>query len=258
MSRYCGSNVERTILDGPVGSGKSATLLLILNHLICARKENAESNNYDVLLYFPRMSRWIAGYYPYYHVNTVYEQPELAKDILKLTRLLNPHLLASGQPPREASTSDTENVITDLSELLGELSRRKVLILADEVNALFSPLSYRDVDSKQLSFDRMPVLQLIRDFILDHRHSLLGATCNSKPELSILDLKGPLQLNHEEKLTYFNAKEIRPLLSYYQSLGHVAGNPINDRYAQKIQFVSGGCGNKILPALQYDQVYQRS
>lgn len=197
------------------------------------------------------MSRWIAGYYPYYFnsVTQEYEQPELALEFLKMNTELNPFLQSAGETG--------EKTIDHLADFLKriESSKSTVIILADEVNSLVSPLAYRDIDSNPLKIDKMPVLRMLRDFVQNPRYQLVAALCNNNPQLSLYDLTSTLQAT-EVKLDYFDDQEVFELLKYYQSLGQIANSVFDLRYARKIRFVSGGCGSKLLSSAHYEAVYQ--
>jgi hypothetical protein len=205
------------------------------------------------------MSRWIAGYYPYYFNSQTreYEQPELALEILQHVSKLNPGL---GLEVAVADCSkDSKNAQSYLAELVQRLdnSESRVFIFADEINALYSPLAYRDIDSRPLQIERMPVLKMLKELIQDPRHKLAAALCNDNPQIGLFDLSSEVKASSVETLEYFNEHEVYSMLKYYQSLGHVSAKPFDSRFARKIRFVSGGCGNKILSAVYYDSVYQK-
>ncbi|PJF20066.1 hypothetical protein PSACC_00106 [Paramicrosporidium saccamoebae] len=205
------------------------------------------------------MSRWIAGYYPYYLHNQTqeYDQPELALEVLKYASKLNPGLELEGALAE--CSKDPKCARLHLAELFKRLdnSESRVFIFTDEVNALYSPLAYRDVDSKPLQMERMPVLKMLKELIQNPRHKLVAALCNDNPQLSLFDLRSELKASSVETLEYFNDHEVYSVLKYYQSLGHVSNEPFDSRFARKIRFVSGGCGSKILPAVYYNSVYQK-
>lgn len=243
---------QTIIIDGPAGCGKTATLLQLADFL-----NTWESRGNTLLFVFPRISRWTAGYYPYTGPNgDMYDQVELAKEILEITQKFNPNsVLIKGLV--EKSKSAGANAIKCLEELFEEAPSGS-FILADEVNALWAPTSYRGTNSKPLLVGSLSIVSAAKSFLCSGKHKLIGANCNSNPALVDHTL-GKTTLAEAQWISapYYSADEIRHLLNYYKSLGQIFKDTISDNFVEKMRLVSGGCGKKLLPAIQYDLVYKR-
>ena len=251
--RLLEEDCPRIVLDGPSGSGKSSTLLQLLDLQLQRHKKSPNK----VLFYFPRISRWTAGYYPYMSDGgspPAYVQPDLAMEILGTTALLNPILDLSS--PISEIRSCPRRAFEIFSGAMDSLSNRKVLIFADDINALYCSTSYRDIASCPLSIDQLPVIRLVRTLIENTTSSFVAAVCRSDPLLIDSTLRVEDLSSTTECMSYLTAEETLPLLAYYKSLGRVAPK-VDAEYAQRIQLVSGGSMSKILPAIDYDQVYQK-
>lgn len=241
---------QRILLDGPTGTGKSATLLQLADYLVKTRKSDSK----EMVIYLGRVGRWTAGYYPYQQSKTnpaEYLQPELATDIMRLLTIS----VHDTSPPSEANP---EAAIDNLQRMLGLLAgdKERVLLLIDDLDALFAPTGYHDVDGNPLSVERMPVLRMMRSLFLDTKATIIAAHCRSNPALVDSRLNGTIFKASVERLSYFTAAEVQSVLDYYKALGHVP-QEVSPKFAQKIHFVSGGSAGKILPAAHYDSVYQR-
>lgn len=245
----------RLLLDGPIGSGKSATLLQLSDYLLRGQRKDSGK----IIIYSSRLSRWTAGYYPYQQnkVNLEeYDQLQLALEIMKQIAICNHDL-----PITELISQAEENadlVIQNLKQILELITanQAQTFILVDELDALFAPTGYRDINGQPLSIERLSVLKLMRDFYSNPKFILIGAFCRSNPALIDSKINGTLLKASIERLSYFSDDEIFHLLEYYKSLGQIT-QKVSSNYARKIRFVSGGSGSKILPATHYDVVYQR-
>lgn len=268
-----GGGASRILVDGPPGSGKSVIGLQVLDHLLLSfgRGKNDDDDDKSlVCCYFPRVSRWTAGYYPYHQSSrqsstpNEYDQPELAIEILKLLKMLNPQFSSIEQILSD-SQLEPKRAVQNFEEALRMISLFKdkkcmVVIVIDEVNALYSPTTaYRDADSKKISIDRLPVLRLLRDFITNQQHDLLAITSRSNPNLSELSPTTTRKdLNCESfQLKDSTVEQVQALLNYYKSLGHVPIPQVDYQYSQRIRFLSGGRCSKILPSVNYNFIYKK-
>ena len=246
----------RLLLDGPVGSGKSVTLLQLSDYLLRSRRKDSK----EFIIYSSRLSRWTAGYYPYQQNEgnpQEYDQSQLAIEIMKQIAVCN-HELPTINDMISQAEENSVFAIQNLKQILEIIStsQGQTFILVDELNALFAPTGYRDINSQPLSIERLPVLKMMRDFYLNPKFTLIGAFCHSNPALVDSKLNGTLLEASVESLPYFSDNEVFCLLEYYKSLGQLT-QKVSPKYAQKIRFISGGSGGKILPATHYDVVYQR-
>lgn len=261
----------RVVLDGPVGTGKSATLLQILDASL-----PTATTGQRVIIYVPRLASWTAGYYPYRvseRTPSDYDQPDLALALLEATVALNPALLPFAGLLAEARKSPS-HAVPAMEQMLKDFARlsQPKLLLLDNLNALYAPTGYRTVDSAPLDIDRLSVPRALRDLVSNPAVSLIGANSYSNPALaaSALQRDSQAQAGPEmrtssvpfvpsarwETLSYFSPTEVQTILEYYHALGHVFA-PLTRTYAHKIHFLSGGSGTKILSALNYDSVYKK-
>lgn len=246
----------RILLQGPMGVGKTTSLLQLADYLW---QHRSWTNGAEVIVYFPTLARWTAGYYPYLQSRAdpaVYDQPELALEIMKQIAKSNAHLALEGLIAQAvADPSQASNLLQSrfLASLRSASSR--LVILADEINALYAPTGYFDVESKGLSVERMSVVRAMREFIEDSSQVLVAAESNA-PSFSKHPVPVATLQCEPQRLGYLSTGEVKSLLEYYRKIGHVVGD-VDSAYAEKIRFVSGGTVHRILPAAHYDAVYQR-
>jgi hypothetical protein len=158
-------NGGRTIaLDGKKGYGKSTTMFQIVSHF---KKMDW------IVLYFPQLSEWVSGLYPYESTSTgTYVQQELASKVLQSILEMNEHHLKSlktgageslvaimkdGISNLKKSQVSLEKVMETLLD--PKTKRAPVLFALDQVNALFCKTSYADKDSNPLTSDRFAIAQ---------------------------------------------------------------------------------------------------
>lgn len=240
------------MLEGPRGIGKSSTLL----QLVCALASAQETRQF-LVLYAPSMARWTAGYYPYYKNKddpTVFDQPELASEIISLFQYINKNL---PKEIEEALGSDQEPV-AKLSTLLSTLSNlqshRPVLVL-DQLNALFCSTQYRNEGSMTLVPDNFSVLAALRSAMKNTGFSVVGATCNADPLIRepAWDDNAQRLLANKISLQPMSTQEVAVLLEYYRALGH--SYKTSPKYNSLLQFVSGGIPGNLAKACSFEQIY---
>lgn len=253
----CVEKLERLVLMGPVGVGKTTTMLQLADYLVQGR---GNTDKIDTVVYFPRVARWSAGYYPYSPSpldSSMYDQPDLAIEIMKQIANTNLHLpLAELIAQAEADPLQALDILKN--RFLGQIqssSSGRLFIFVDEINALYAPTGYFDVTSKELPVEKLSVLAAVRDFIENSKSVLVAAESNA-PNFSKFMLPVEAFSGEPVRLDYFSTLEVQGLLNYYHQIGQV-NMGINSAYAEKIRFVSGGAAHRILSAAHYDSVYQR-
>lgn len=241
-------------------------MLLIFRELLAVRYPKAR------ILYLPRMSKWTAGYYSYLPVrqeprassepsDRIFVQPDLAWDILhwNLNTLLLPSPNGNTLPEdRQLAPDLLQRTLLELAVESTALAT-PLVIIADEVNALFAPTGYRDAQGKPLTVEDLTVPRLIKTIIHNSQVILLAATCRSNPTLVQSTLEKAADLNASPiSLPYFGVEETMALLRYYEALGHLPRQGgIDLQYAQRMNFVTGGCPQHLLAYSAYEAIYRR-
>lgn len=248
-------------------------MLLLFRELLAVKCPKAR------ILYLPRMSRWTAGYYSYLpgkhesdagasasseetSSSRAFVQPDLAWDLLHW----NSTSLSMTSSGESALPGDRQLALDLLQKTLLELtvestasSGRPLVIIADEINALFAPTGYRDAQGVPLRVEDLVVPRLIKGLISNPQVILLAATCRSNPALAQSTLEGATDLNASLiSLPYFGVEETMALLQYYESIGHLPRQGgIDLKYAQRMTFVTGGCPQHLLAYSAYEAIYRR-
>ncbi len=209
----------------------------------------------------PRLRRWTAGYYPYRqsgHAAKLYDQPELALEIIQQILALNPSLHSSLGPDYADSAKANPALAPQLlTKCLASIQEQPCILLVDEINALYAPTAYRSVEGEPLGVAHLPVLQTMRSFFeRPSEHTLLlGALCHDPGLQKFMIPPRALSTTQTTRLDYLSRAEVKSLLAYYHSTGHVLQDVNSDDFAEKIRFISGGAGDKVLSAATYDGVY---
>ena len=169
------------LLDGPKGIGKSCELSLI---------------SYDWLqkggiVMFESALGMVNGSYPYSSLGNTLDTPELSLSILNRFKTLNklekhPNL---NSLIGKANDSNASQILSDLLDILSET--RQVLLVIDQVNALYSKSCYFDQDSNQLYSHKLHVANLIQKVIKSNKIQTLLAqdyTNTNFPAFAFQDL----------------------------------------------------------------------
>lgn len=239
------------MLEGPRGIGKSSTLLQLVCTAVTAQDPQF------LVLYAPSMARWTAGYYPYYPNKTdasVFDQPELAAEIISLFHYLNKNLPAQVKAVLESESEPIEKLSRLLSTLSGLNSHRTLLVM-DQLNALYCPTQYRNQESMTLVPDNFSVLSLLRSALKNEKFSVLSAGCNADPLIRqpTWDETAARMLGKKITLKPMNTQEVEALLEHYRALGH--SYKTSAKYTSLLHFVSGGIPGKVAKACSYEQIY---
>lgn len=138
------------VLDGKKGCGKSCQLSVIAHDFLAK----------GGIVMFESGIPMVNGSFPYSLKNNFIDTPGLSRDIIERFRKLNnlePHAKIKDLIDK-TTDSNASQVLQDLLEVLSETNH--VLLLIDEINALYAKSCYHDTDSNQLGSHRLLVPNL--------------------------------------------------------------------------------------------------
>lgn len=251
-----------TVLDGPRGAGKSATLLQLFASLQTAHQDDSSV----LLLYVPDAARWTTGYYPYYPdvATGDYLQPELALDILQLFSHINrdkiPTSLAFLTDALAQAAEDPFQLAIPLyNRLLDAFEEgsapRRLIVLVDGANGLLDSAAltqYNDADGVSLSLSRLPVCRRLRELASPNVH-LVAALTHSNP---LLPVPVPVSSDSTLAVPNYSVAEVAQVLELYRRLGHSFPVGVSDASHVGFKaFVSGRNGRLLFSSCDYDAIY---
>lgn len=228
------------LLDGSSGVGKSIALLQMVSLMLQAKTP---------VLYVPELIRWTDGYYAYYPTSdgtTMYEQPELATEVLDHYRRLN----------ELSSNSVTGNPTKALHELMHD---PRVILVVDQVNALYKDTMYKDAKSEPIPIRQMRILSALKDAV--ETRPCIMATSFGPPRLR--DISTPKQSTSKStRLQPISESEAKALLNYYAQLNII--HPLypvdtahGEQYVKKKLCLSDGIMGELWKACQFEHLYSR-
>lgn len=182
----------------------------------------------------------------------------MALEIVQQILALNPPLQSSLGPDYTNSAEANPALAPQLlTRCLASIQEQPCILLVDEINALYAPTAYRSVDGEPLGIAHLSVLKAMRSFFeRPSEHTLLlGALCHDPGLQKYIIPRRALATTQTIRLNYLTRVEVKHLLAYYRAMGHVLQDVDSEDFAEKIRFVSGGAGDKILSATAYDGVY---
>jgi len=243
---------QSVLLEGPKGIGKSSTLL----QLTCSAL--ASETPKFLVIYAPSMARWTAGYYPYYQSReskSVFDQPELAQEILTTFHFMNKNLPEDIVAILENGKADPIAGLSQLMMHMVDQSSHRVLLVLDQVNALYCTTQYRNQQSSPLTSENFSVLSLFKTAIQDEKFAVVAATCNVDPMLISpnYDASAERLFDNKYELEPFTKEEVSALLAHFRELGH--SHRTGSKFDQLIRFVSGGIPANISKACSYETIY---
>lgn len=228
----------KVLLTGPSSIGKSVLLLQLV--------QSMKNDNWKVL-YLPAISRWILGYYPYHSDNNQqFLQPTLASEICQLFSLINP----SGINDAELINDPHQK----LSKLLDQVRNdSKLVVVADEANALFSNPIYRDTNHKLIDISQLTIVQSIKDFVLHPNVRVIAAMDSTNPQLA----RRMSAQFHQIDIKPMTADQFNTIIRHYHDQYLFDTSQVHAQdYASYMHLCTSGIIGRLLPACQYSAVYR--
>ncbi len=258
----------RIVIDGARGVGKSAACIQLLQALVRPSPER------PVVLYVGALARLTGGYFPYEKSSRslgMYDQPKVAAQLLQMMASLNASAPFSKEIERVLAdaSGDAVGLLGSIFQGLASLDvgggAPAVVVIVDELDALYAPTGYNDVDGRALAVEGLTVARMLKDLIegpagRGGNVSVVGATCRSNPALvdTTLDAANGAQLGYKWiDMPLMERGEVQRILEYYREIGHLFVDAVAPSFAEKVRFVSGGNAGKILAAVNYDAIYKK-
>ena len=225
--------------DGPTGVGKSIALLQMVSLMLQAKIP---------VLYIPELIRWTDGYYAYYPASdgsTTYEQPELAIEVLDQYRRLN----------ELSSNSTVDNPSKALHELM---HNPNVMLVVDQVNAVYKDTMYKDTKSESIPIKQMRTLSALRNAF--ETRPCIMATSFGSPRLK--DTNTTQSIPKPTRLQPISENEAKVLLNYYAQLNIIhpfypVDTVHSEQYVKKKLYLSDGIMGELWKACQFEHLYYK-
>jgi hypothetical protein len=278
------------MLDGKSGIGKSVALFQ-LAHLL-STPISTPSNMISLIIYIPNLHQWTVGRYPYHPIDALkdmrsveFDQPEISAQVLRSILSLNQNMLKSTpegisleqyiqdalkSPVDPHAVSETTKLLDRLihGDLLQEISKNsipKVICIVDQVNSIYSPLSYKMPNGEPISLDRFHVLRIIKKMLHGPSAVNLIITAPSYSDTTLKSINpSEFGLSGSDGLKWsiteipiLNQNEMSLILEYYRKLGYIYENNLDENsiYVKRKYYSTGGNPHSLFLACAYDNIY---
>ena len=159
LSVGCDQSRIPVVVDGPKGIGKSSALSLVAH----------EELKKGTLVIYERAISFVNGSVPYHRVNDHFDTPKTSHSILSRFMALNGKNLKSSSfyKSLKDGIQDLNNSTRSLKKIINELQNidKKVLIVIDQANALYSNSAYFDEESRRIPAHNLLAVRIFHEMI---------------------------------------------------------------------------------------------